>query len=800
MSIADFYSQFRRPVQTLRELDLPAPDPSYVPGQSIEMLKGDRYHIFDPRHRGFADLVFMAWHDEFTGRRFAELKQVGAAESLLLYEDQILALESANRIVAVDGRRTDVRNMPGGVHSLTSEQVAESLRRIEFVDALNREKDLRKRDDLPDDVKLRVAGEVAARRGEPAPKKGWLCKMMRIERDGVALNRLVKFAPRKSRGNTTPRFTSVLYAIKEQAIVEALGAKMGAADARSRVKELVKDGAEFAWARGVALDAAGEPVMKLSSFTEGIAELDRYTKDRLRISEEYAARQHSRSVLSWKPKGILDVIDVDYSTLPVKAYDPLLPTLAYGRPEILSFRDRRSGIVLGYSISFCPPSFQTFIDGFRHAVFPKDQLLMSVSWPWFGKPKRIGVDLATPLTGDQMQLAASVLGFEVTEYRARVPEDKAALEHMFADLDSGLLQSTPGHMPRPEKRKRLDFDDQDIKAEISIVELRAMLDIFFAVRINRRPKKGIGEIPTMKEIPHVLWEREISTMPPRKLVDPQAFEWLAGDSQTVTIQDNGIQFDYLLYQSDELAAVTANPDHHEGVRDGRRVHRATQYVATRPYWDVGHIWLMDKHRNNHPIRVPVDPALASYANGLNAAQHELVCDFKKAELEAHGRDLSFEKAYETLRNRQIDANRKARRDEVSRKIARHIEKQSVKHARARVLDLTHVETTGRTSLAEPSVMEIREPVSARALRRLSEQRPGPAVLPTVIMPRAEAGDQSDECTADGNSAPPHRLANAEQPPTDAASSSSARSPAPRGRMSLAELRRKHALDDQKKDS
>lgn len=798
MSITDFYSQFRRPVQTLRELDLPEPDPLFVPGQAIDMRKGDRYHVFDKRSRCFADLVFVAWHDEFTGRRFAELRQIGKAESLLLYEDQILALESENRIVAVEGRRADVRNMPGGVHSLTTEEVAESLRRIEYVDALNKAKDDRKSDTLPDDVKTLIAEKIAKRRGERPPSKGWLCKMMRIERDGVALNRLVKFAPNKSKGNTKPRFASALYAIKEQAIIDALGAKMGAEDARNRVKELVKDGAEFAWARDMVLDANGEPIMKLSSFREGIADLDRYTKDRLRISEEFAARKHSRSVLSWKPKGILDVVDVDYSTLPVKVYDPLFPTLAYGRPEILSFRDRRSSVTYGYSISFCPPSFQTFIEGFRHAMFPKDHLLMSVSWPWFGKAKRLGVDLAAHLTGDQMEFAASVLGFEVTEYRARVPEDKAALEHLFADLDSSLLQSTPGHMPRPEKRKRLDFDDQDIKAEISIVDLRAMLDIFFAVRVNRRPKKGIGEIPTMKAIPDAIWESDIRTMPPRKLVDPQAFEWLAGDSKNVTIQDNGIQFDHLLYQSDELATVTANPSHQEGVRDGRRVHRATQYVATRPYWDVGHIWLMDRHRNNHPIRVPVDPSLASYANGLNSYQHELICEFKKEELEAHGRDLSFERAYEILRNRQIDANRKVRRDEVSRKIARHVEKQSMKHARARVLDLAHVDSGGRTSLAEPSTIEVREPISQRALRRLPAQRPGPVELPTVIMPRAE--------TAEGRAAP--SAVQVSDSPSHAASDVTSPGPpaqpaAPprlRDRMSLAELRRKHSIDDQQKDS
>jgi len=776
VSIADYYSRFRKPVQTLGELELPPPDRSMDVGQPIDMRKGDRYHIFDKKGRAFGDFMFVRWQDEVTGRRFAELRQVGGADSLLLYEDQILQLENMNRIVAIDGRRPDMRNMPGSVHSLTSEEVAEALRRIEYVDALNREKDFRRSDTLPDDVKERIAAEVAARRREQnPPSKGWICKIMRIDKHGTALNRIVKFAPIKSRGNTEPRFVAVLYAIKDKAIIEALTAKMGAEDARNRVKELVKDGAEFAWARNLALDAAGQPVMKLSSFQKGIADLDRYTKDRLRISEEYAAREHSRSVLSWRPSSILDVVDVDYSTLPIKVYDPLLPSLAYGRPEILVFRDRYCGIVYGYSISFSPPSFETFIDGFRHAMFPKDHLHSSVSWPWFGKSKRVGVDLAAHLTGEQMQFASAMLGFEITEYRPRVPEDKGALEHLFDDLDIGLLQSTPGHMPRPEKRKRLDFADQEIQAEISIVELRSLLDIHFAVRVNRTAKKGIGEIPTMKSIPDVIWQRDIRTLPPRKLVDPQAFEWLAGHTKNVTIQDNGIQFDYLLYQSDELLTVTTNPNHQKGVRDDRgRVHRSTQYVATRPFWDVGHIWLMDSHRRNFPIRVPVDPALASYANGLNAYQHQLICDFKKRELEEHGRDLSFQEAYERLRNMQIDFHIKTRRDENSRKIARHIEKQGLKIERAQVVDLTWVDSGGRTSLAEPSTIEVREPVSPRALRKPPSSRPGPVNAPPIILPRPEVQ--------------PHHPA----PP--------APTPKTGGRLSLAELRKKHSDQNKPKET
>ncbi len=776
MSLGDPFYQFKRPIQTVAELELPPPDPNFKGGQPVDMRSGDRYHLFDRKCRGFGDFTFLRWQDDVSGRRLGELRQVGTAESLFLYECQVIELEKHGRIVAMGGRRHETRHMPGGVHSLTSDEIAEAMRRIEYVDALNREKDLRRRDTLPDVIKARVAAEVAQRRGEPEPSKGWLCKLMRIEKHGTALNRIVKFAPERSRGNTEPRFASVLYIVKGKAMVDALTSKMGAADARNRVKELVKEGAEFAWARSQVLDSDGQPVMKMASFQKGIAKLDRFTKDSLRIGHEYAGREHSRSVRSWRPSGILDVVDVDHSTLPINVYDPIFPSLAYGRPDILIFRDRYSGIVLGYSIAFSAPSFETFVSGFRHAIFPKDHLSSAVSWPWFGKPKRIGVDLAAHLTGEQMQRASAMLEFEITEYRPRVPEDKGALEHLFSVLDLGVLQSVPGHMPRPAKRKRLDFDEQQIKAEISIVELRWILDEFFANHMNRTPRRGIGELPAMKAISADIWDQQIRNLPPRGLVDSQAFEWLAGETKNVTIQDDGIQFDYLTYQSEELLLVTTNSQHQRGVRDDRgRVHRSTSYVASRPFDDIGHIWLMDHHRGNQPIRVPVDPSLASYANGVNAEQHSKVVEFKNEQLAQHQQDLSFQQAYERLRNIQIDFHTSTRRAENSRKIARHIEKQGLKIERAKTVDLTWVDSGGRTSLAEPTTIEIRDPVSPRAFRRPGASSSAPSAAPPsmIIYPKTRAG-------ASEVAAP-------------------AKEPKSSNRLSLAELRQKKARQDTSKE-
>ncbi|MBA8835431.1 hypothetical protein [Rhizobium leguminosarum] len=779
-------AHFMRPVQTVGDLQIPPPDPNFPIGQPLDMKNGDKHHIFSPNMKAFRSFAFVRWHDDVGDRKIAELTEIGGGATLMLYVDQILKLEKENRIVAFDGRRKDMLGMPGAVHMLRTEEVAEAIRRISYVDRMLAAERLRDEDTpLTEEWRLVIMGLVALERGEKRPSIEWMYKMLRIEHEVSALNRFVKFAPIRSKGNRKPRFDIILYEIKWKAIEHALKAKLGASDARLRVKYLVAEGQPFHWARHLALDENGEPKMKQSSFTKGVAKLDKYTKALWRRGEEYANRKYGRAVLSERPTGILDIVDVDYTLLPITVYDPVLPELAYGRPYIIAFRDRYSGIVLGYAISFSAPSFHTLLAGFRHALFPKGEEDSAVPWPWFGKWKRLGVDWEAHFVGTFMKSAELMLEFELVQYRKRTPEDKAALEHHFYLLDIGAIRSLPGHAPRPTDRDQLDHDLQDVVPEISIVELREILDDYYANHVNRKPTKGIGELPKVEAIPADVWNESRRDAPPRGLVDPQVFTWLAGVPQNVTIQGNGVLVRGLWYQSAELIGLDVHPDHRDGVRKEDQVHGGTEYVSTTDPEELGYVWVIDHHRGNYPIRVPIDPSLASYANRLNLYQHELVLAHRKEQLEKTGKEPSFQKAFEALRNKQMDFHVQASRDHWSTKVARHMERQTGKIMRAKAVDLTWVESGGRTSLSEESTLEVREPVSHRAVRRPQTGRKTAADAPPVIVDRY---DPMSVATASGMPPIP-------SPPQE---TTVIKEPAPRSRPSIAELK-KHRNWEERKD-
>lgn len=89
----------------------------------------------------------------------------------MLYVDQILKLEKENRIVAFDGRPKDMLGMPYAVHMLRTEEVAEAILRISYVDGMLAAERLRDEDKPPaEEWRLAIMELVALERGENVPR------------------------------------------------------------------------------------------------------------------------------------------------------------------------------------------------------------------------------------------------------------------------------------------------------------------------------------------------------------------------------------------------------------------------------------------------------------------------------------------------------------------------------------------------------------------------------------------------------------------------------------------------------
>jgi hypothetical protein len=133
----------------------------------------------------------------------------------------------------------------------------------------------------------------------------------------------------------------------------------------------------------------------------------------------------------------------------------------------------------------------------------------------------------------------------------------------------------------------------------------------------------------------------------------------------------------------------------------------------------------------------------------------------------------------------MDFHVQASRDHWSTKVARHMERQTGKIMRAKAVDLTWVDSGGRTSLSEESTLEVREPVSQRAVRRPQTGRKTAADAPPVIIDKYQPTSVATTAPTSHQSSPPEETTVLKEP-------------APRSRPSIAELK-KHRNWEERKD-
>ena len=178
-------------------------------------------------------------------------------------------------------------------------------------------------------------------------------------------------------------------------------------------------------------------------------DLNEYERDVLESGRDYAEVRHMPRLRQIRPTAPLDIVDVDYAVMNIVVIDPEL-AIACGRPHILTFPDRYSGIVVGFSISFQPPSYESFFEGLQHMLYEKPaDLLSGASYPWWGHCLKLGTDNAKHLVGLNLVEALRELGIQTVAYRPARGWEKGAEEHLFHILDKAVANRLPGATGHP---------------------------------------------------------------------------------------------------------------------------------------------------------------------------------------------------------------------------------------------------------------------------------------------------------------------------------------------------------------
>ncbi|WP_164890425.1 DDE-type integrase/transposase/recombinase [Mesorhizobium sp. M7A.F.Ca.US.002.01.1.1] len=354
-------------------------------------------------------------------------------------------------------------------------------------------------------------------------------------------------------------------------------------------------------------------------FQRRCGQVDRHTRDHYKRGPHYAANNNRTFSKRPRPARPYEDVEVDHCTLDVIIVDREHGCI-FGRPDLVVFRDRATAMIAGLSIGFEAPSYASFIEGLRHATYPKsaDSLAgVSNNWPCYGRIENLWVDNAFHFIGNNIAEAGRELGINIERLPRRSPWMKGALERFFRSLGVGLLHLLPGTTLENVLARR---DHENLgTATLTLPELEGVITKWICDDYHQRITKGLGVIRGHGDVPSRVWNELAAKCPAALPPNQDLFTSLAGDTEYRSIQREGIVWDYIVYECAELSALLTDSRH--GLkREGRA---STKYKVVRDPYRLAEISLINHHAGEI-IRVPATAAHQEYASSVTLHQHRVI--------------------------------------------------------------------------------------------------------------------------------------------------------------------------------
>lgn len=702
--------------------NIPTTPPNAVCEQAFDMQANDVYQIFDAERQFYTSYQVEEWIT--LGKpgdgRLVRLKSPENALVMHLTNWQIAYLQKNNRIIPLGAAAARGGGTPGYGLSITGLRKEKADRILLYIDAvLDAYKDYCKGGRSRKVMEWAVR-DLADKRGESPPALSVLYdKLARLRKD-KDFDRLAAVADRPRRGNQGPRKPNRAEEAVRRAVLDTVFVGGDWNGVKALLYGWSEPGGEYADLPNLVRRIGDRPaILSDKTIQRRLAKIDDYTRDSLNYGQDYAERVHADRIRQLRAECALDIVDVDHTTLNIVVFGE---GISFGRPDLVLFRDRYSGIILGWALSFGPPSYETFLEGLLHAMSPKDpeNLPAGVVYRWYGRPARLGVDNAKHLVGLDLHGAARQIGMQTVKYRPGHPWEKGAEEHLFHILGVSLIERLPGSTAMsPDERMKFDDDKLMALPHIDIAELNGFLAYYFAEIHHRDPHQGLGLIPTMSAVPEELWATSIGKVPPRPIQDQSILVRLAGQTKEVGISAKGlIRWDNIEYQSANASALKQTSYH----KKGQGKFHGTKYRAVRDPSDLSKIWIEIPWEPERYIEVPAAGAYASYVNGLRSYQHKRIQEHHRRKSNEAANAPELMKAKAELMQQIVEIHDKRKKHGTAMTLARFVAKQESRIRRSRPVIVEDGVVTARIDLANPRKAERVEPRSPLAKPRMPPPR------------------------------------------------------------------------------
>jgi len=326
----------------------------------------------------------------------------------------------------------------------------------------------------------------------------------------------------------------------------------------------------------------------------------------------------------------LERAEIDHTILDLMVIDDET-NLPLGRPWVTACIDDYTRCILGFHISFEPPSYLTVAHCLKDAFCPKVNLkekypITINTWNAHGVMRELVVDNGNEFHSKSLENACFTLGIEIHYSARKTPWFKGKIERFLKTFNDSIAHGTPGTTFRNIFEKE-DYDPSK-HAVVRISTLQAIARKWIVDVYHQKPHR------TLKTPPATAWK---SSIKPEDILLPddlsQIDAILGRSYNNRALTHKGIQLNYLFYNSPELTDLRKQLG--DKLFVDIRVNEA----------DLGHIHVLSPDKT----RIFKVPALFfDYAKGLSSWQHRVCQNFATRELKKHD-PMSWLQAKEDIR-------------------------------------------------------------------------------------------------------------------------------------------------------
>lgn len=348
-----------------------------------------------------------------------------------------------------------------------------------------------------------------------------------------------------------------------------------------------------------------------------ISKLDKYQVCRLRYGEETARRNFPNLAAAPQPQEILERVELDHTPLDLMVVD-MDKRLILGRPWLVALIDAYSRMVLGFHLSFGPPSIDSVFACIKHAVSPKQYISerypdIKNAWPCQGLFQTIHVDNAMENHSHAIQSSMLTLSAVLEFSPAGAPNFKGKVENFLGKVNRKLIHRMPGTVfSNPSERGEYDYEETAI---IDLNDLDWAIHKWIVDVYHQTPHAGIRTTPQER------WAQSAETHVMRLPAIPQQLDVILGVPRERTLRRCGVELFHLYYNCDRLHAMAR--------KHGHGFHVQLKFNTK----DIGAIYVFDPDENEY-FRVPAIDA--DYANGLPLRVHLMVMKTFRQQKEGKG--------------------------------------------------------------------------------------------------------------------------------------------------------------------